>query len=207
MIIFEGKVHISTWYQDSPLPPTWRIAVSENGWTTDELTLEWLQQVFEPQTRSRTVGRYRLLILDGHGSHMTPELRQRTNATSPTDRNLQKIIKGCQMAMHNATLLQEENSRLRAENTRQKQRRQHRRAFIQTGGSMTIGEGVATSEHQKTPKTKAPKVPKAQEARVEDQEAEVTAVEAVEPNVRKRAPPRCSLCNSTEHTARTCHCK
>ncbi|EAQ88446.1 hypothetical protein CHGG_05065 [Chaetomium globosum CBS 148.51] len=304
---------------------------AENGWATDELTFEWLQQVFESQTRSRTVGRYRLLILDGHGSHMTPEFdnfckensiliecmpphsshlhqpldvscfsvlkrvygdlvrgkmavgiyhidkqlflellfeahtktftskniksgfkatglvpldpsqvlarlrvrirtpsplptpvqpsstlplktpsnvieldhlqrqRQRTNATSPTDRNLQKIIKGCQMAMHNATLLQEENSRLRAENTRQKQRRQHRRPFIQTGGSMTIGEGVATSEHQK--------VPKAQEARVEDQEAEVTAVEAVEPNVRKRAPPRCSLCNSTEHTARTCHCK
>ena len=47
MIIFEGKLHISTWYQDSPLPTTWRIAVSENGWTTDELTFEWLQRVFE----------------------------------------------------------------------------------------------------------------------------------------------------------------
>ena len=78
------------------------------------------------------------------------------------------------MAMYNATLLQEENSRLRAENTRQKQRRQHHRAFVQTGGSMTIREGVATSEHQKAPKAKAPKAPKAlkapkaQEARVED---------------------------------------
>jgi len=136
--------------------------------------------------------------------------RQRANTTSPTDRNLQKIVKGCQMAMHNATLLQEENSRLRAENTRQKQRRQHRRAFIQTGGSMTIEEGVATSERQKAPKAKvpkAPKAPKAQEARVEDQGGEVTAVEAAEPTVRKRAPPRCSLCNSTEHTARTCPCK
>ena len=114
------------------------------------------------------------------------------------------------MAMHNATLLQEENSRLRAENTRQKQRRQNRRAFIQTGGSMTIGEGVATSEHQKARKAKAPKppkAPKAQEARVEDQGGEETAVEAVEPIVRKRAPPKCSLCNSTEHTARTCPCK
>ena len=71
------------------------------------------------------------------------------------------------MAMHNATLLQEENSRLRAENTRQKQRRQHRRAFIQTGGSMTIGEGVfsTTAVHQKASKApKAPKTPKAQEA-------------------------------------------
>ena len=47
--------------------------MSENGWTTDELTFEWLQRVFEPQTRSRTVGRYRLLILDGYRSHMTLE--------------------------------------------------------------------------------------------------------------------------------------
>jgi len=73
MVIFEGKVHISSWYENSPLPRTWRIGVSENGWTTDALTFEWLREVFEPQTRSRTVGRYRLLILDGHGSHMTPE--------------------------------------------------------------------------------------------------------------------------------------
>ena len=75
---------------------------------------------------------------------------------------------------------------------------------------MTIGEGVATSERQKAPKAKALKAlkaPKAQEARVEDQGGEVTAVEAVEPTVQKRAPRRCSLCNSTEHTARTCPCK
>jgi hypothetical protein len=73
MIIFEGKLHISTWYENSPLPTAWRIAVSENGWTTDELTFEWLQQVFEPQTRSRTVGRYRLLILNSYRSYITPE--------------------------------------------------------------------------------------------------------------------------------------
>jgi hypothetical protein len=336
MIIFEGKLHISTWYENSPLPTAWRIAVSENGWTTDELTFEWLQQVFEPQTRSRTVGRYRLLILDGHGSHMTPEFdkfckensiliecmpahsshlhqpldvgcfsvlkrvygdlvrakmavgvhhidkplflelffeahtktftskniksgftatglvpldpsqvlarlrvrvrtpsplptpnqptatlplktpsnvieldhiqRQRANGTSPTDRNLQKIIKGCQMAMHNAVLLQEENSRLRAENARQKRKRQQRRAFIQTGGSMTIGEGVSsTASRQKAPR--APKAPKAQEARVEVQGGEMTTAEAVVPAVQKRAPPRCSACGSTEHNARSCPCK
>src|SRR5690606_20456900 len=41
-------------------------------WTTDELTLRRLKEVFEPQTRNRTTGRYRLLIFDGHGSHLTP---------------------------------------------------------------------------------------------------------------------------------------
>ena len=68
------------------------------------------------------------------------------------------------MAMYNATLLQEENSRLRAENTRQKQRRQYRRAFIQIGGSITIEEGVATLERQKALKAKVPKAPKALKA-------------------------------------------
>jgi len=112
--------------------------------------------------------------------------------------------------MHNAVLLHEENSRLRAENARQKRKRQQRRAFIQTGGSITIGEGVATSERQKAPKAKAPKAPKApkaQEARVEARGGEETTAEASEPTARKRAPPKCSMCNSTEHTARSCPSK
>jgi hypothetical protein len=71
-IIFKGKVHIEGWYQDYALPSDWRIEVSENGWTTDEIGLRWLQKVFIPATTSRTIGRYRLLILDGHGSHLTP---------------------------------------------------------------------------------------------------------------------------------------
>jgi hypothetical protein len=72
VIIFEGKVHQSTWYSDT-LPLDWVIGVSENGWTDNELGLTWLENVFEKHTASRTKGVYRLLILDGHGSHLTPE--------------------------------------------------------------------------------------------------------------------------------------
>jgi hypothetical protein len=72
-IIFKGKVHIEGWYQDTALPADWRIEVSQNGWTTDQIGLRWLQKVFIPATTSRTTGRYRLLILDGHGSHLTPQ--------------------------------------------------------------------------------------------------------------------------------------
>jgi hypothetical protein len=71
-IIFKGKVHIEGWYQDHTLPSDWRIEVSQNGWTMDEIGLRWLQKVFIPATTRRTVGRYHLLILDGHGSHLTP---------------------------------------------------------------------------------------------------------------------------------------
>jgi hypothetical protein len=60
------------WYQDDALPFDWRIEVSENGWTTDEIGLRWLRKVFIPATTSRTIGRYRLLIIDSHGSHLTP---------------------------------------------------------------------------------------------------------------------------------------
>jgi hypothetical protein len=73
VIIFEGKVHQSTWYTDNALPTDWVIGVSENGWTDDILGLTWLKNVFEKHTAHRTKGVYRLLILDGHGSHLTPE--------------------------------------------------------------------------------------------------------------------------------------
>ena len=73
MVILKGKGHLSTWYEHCQIPPDWVIAVSLNGWTSDQLGLTWLKEVFEPVTSTKTIGKYRLLILDGHGSHATPE--------------------------------------------------------------------------------------------------------------------------------------
>jgi hypothetical protein len=72
VIIFEGKMHQSTWY-NTELPGDWVIGVSDNGWTDNILGLTWLKNVFEKHTAHCTKGVYRLLILDGHGSHLTPE--------------------------------------------------------------------------------------------------------------------------------------
>jgi hypothetical protein len=69
-MILAGKVHQSNWYQD--LPADWTIAVSDNGWTTDQLGFEWIKH-FNTHTEYRTKGTHRLLILDGHSSHSTPE--------------------------------------------------------------------------------------------------------------------------------------
>jgi hypothetical protein len=75
-VILEGKVHLEAWYRDNTqLPGDWAVAVSENGWTTDEIGLQWIKH-FDKWTRSRTIGVHRLLILDGHGSHSTPEFDQ-----------------------------------------------------------------------------------------------------------------------------------
>ena len=73
MIIFAGKTHRTNWFEQTNLPLDWSIRVSDNGWTTDILGFEWLRTVFEPYTRDRTIGTYRLLILDGHNSHLTPQ--------------------------------------------------------------------------------------------------------------------------------------
>jgi hypothetical protein len=73
-VIFKGQVYKEAWFDN--LPKDWRIEVSKNGWTTDEISLRWLQKLFIPSTNSRVRGKYRLLILDGHGSHLTPQFDQ-----------------------------------------------------------------------------------------------------------------------------------
>jgi hypothetical protein len=69
---FQAKKYVRLgWFDD--LPHDWRINISENGWTTDQIGLEWLKNHFIPYINGRTMGNYRMLILDGHGSHSTPE--------------------------------------------------------------------------------------------------------------------------------------
>src|SRR6266496_1435489 len=41
---------------------------TDNGWITNKVSLEWIKH-FDCHTASRTKGKYRLLILDGHESH------------------------------------------------------------------------------------------------------------------------------------------
>jgi hypothetical protein len=57
VIIFEGKMHQSTWY-NTELPEDWVIGVSDNGWTDNTLGLTWLKNVFEKHTVHRTKGIY-----------------------------------------------------------------------------------------------------------------------------------------------------
>lgn len=97
MVILKGKVHQSTWYEHCQIPPDWIIALSPNGWTSDQLGLTWLKDVFEPSTSTKTIGKYRLLVLDGHGSHATPEFDQFCTERS--------IITLC-MPAHSSHLLQ-----------------------------------------------------------------------------------------------------
>jgi hypothetical protein len=49
-VIFKGKVAIAGLFTDN-LPKDWRIEVSDNGWTTDEIGLRWLQKISHQQIR------------------------------------------------------------------------------------------------------------------------------------------------------------
>jgi len=71
LIIFNAIMHQKRWYDW--ILDNWSIAVSENGWTNNEIGFTWLKSTFDIHTKHCTVGRYRLLIFDGHGSHVTPE--------------------------------------------------------------------------------------------------------------------------------------
>ncbi|KAL1957219.1 hypothetical protein VTO42DRAFT_6253 [Malbranchea cinnamomea] len=72
VVIFKGK-NPPLYKDEVQLPPDWIVKSSPNGWTTDELGFFWVKEVFDKQTRHRTKGEYRLLIMDSHGSHVTPE--------------------------------------------------------------------------------------------------------------------------------------
>lgn len=314
-VILSGKLHQASWYQD--LPPDWAIAVSDNGWTTDKLGLEWIHH-FNRHTETCTVGAWRLLILDGHGSHATPEFDQfctdnkiitlcmpahtshllqpldvgcfsplktlyghevaelarqsiyhvdkldfmsiyktirgqalspsnvqagfqatgllpycpervlpsltvvrtpsppqtdadctaawtaetphttnqlqhqarllrdllRRHSNSPTSQAVRQLVKGCQLAMQSATILAEENAKLRASNTRQRRKRQQRRQYIATGGVLQVQQGQDL---------------------VREADNCVVGGDPRPPSLaRTRAPPTCSKCHEQGHNRRQC---
>ena len=88
------------------------------------------------------------------------------------------------MAMSSAVLLASENEKLRIENQRQKKKRAKKRTYIARGGVLSGAEGAS----------------RAQAARegVVERAAEAAAERP------QRVPRKCSMCESTEHTARTC---
>lgn len=72
-IIFKGQSqdHMENGYQQDTLPDDYRIATSSNGWSNDALDYDWLHMFHvKAKNRIRRKG-WRLLLMDGHGSHLT----------------------------------------------------------------------------------------------------------------------------------------
>ena len=61
-----------SWLQDfDPNAQSCFFASSPSGWTNNELGFQWLTQIFERETKAKAQRSWRLLILDGHGSHIS----------------------------------------------------------------------------------------------------------------------------------------
>ncbi|OAQ58232.1 DDE superfamily endonuclease [Pochonia chlamydosporia 170] len=69
-MILSGQQHMDLWYRLKELEDNTKIALSSSGYTNDQLSLAWLHHFNE---HAKATSRYRLLILDGHGSHHTIE--------------------------------------------------------------------------------------------------------------------------------------
>ena len=121
--------------------------------------------------------------------HDTAQLQLQANAIkrtvlpTPTNRALDQLIKGCQLAINSAVLLAEENRQLRHENTRQKKKRAQKRTFIATGGVLTNAEGIALS----------------QGTNIVPESGVVTEEATIKPYILQT----CSICKSLLYTAHT----
>jgi hypothetical protein len=72
LIIWPAATHRSSWTTHST--PGWHFACSKTGYADTEISLYWMQHVFDPQTRDRAGGKPRLLISDGFGPHESLEV-------------------------------------------------------------------------------------------------------------------------------------
>jgi hypothetical protein len=72
-LIYQGASGdlLDTWIEDYDCSSDEAyFAVSKKGWTNEELGLSWLSKLFEPITRKKAGNARRLLIVDGHSSHV-----------------------------------------------------------------------------------------------------------------------------------------
>lgn len=70
LIIFKGE-NLSRQWIPASIHNNWRFGCNTKGWTSNVHGVQWLRQVFEPSTREKANGKPRLLICDGHDSHIT----------------------------------------------------------------------------------------------------------------------------------------
>ncbi|EKG09025.1 hypothetical protein MPH_14000, partial [Macrophomina phaseolina MS6] len=116
-------------------------------------------------------------------ARLVRDLIQR-QSQSPTSQAVNQLIRGCQMAMHLAVVLAKENSELRKESQRRKQKQQYRRRYIAQGGVLQAQQGQFLVE------------------RMDNRDLKANQNEAT--NVQQRAPPTCSSCHVQGHTMRQC---
>ncbi|KAI1683433.1 DDE-1 domain containing protein [Pyrenophora tritici-repentis] len=93
-LIYQGTSGVQSSWIDDDEAEQHQVFVSHSpsGWTNNDLGLAWLTQVLNRYTKAKARRRWRLLLLDGHGSHVTADFIDFCDANhvvlfSPLSRN------------------------------------------------------------------------------------------------------------------------
>jgi len=62
----------SAWIPDD-LDKDWSFTCNTKGWTCNDIGEQWIQRCFDPATSEKANGSTRLIVCDGHDSHVTPK--------------------------------------------------------------------------------------------------------------------------------------
>ncbi|KAF5378013.1 hypothetical protein D9757_009862 [Collybiopsis confluens] len=73
-VIFKGQNLYTKWSENNVANATKRFSVSEKGWTDSDIMCKWIKTEFNPKTQAKAAGAKRVLLMDGHSSHFTPEV-------------------------------------------------------------------------------------------------------------------------------------
>ena len=76
-VIVSGQEIMASWYSEDLSEGT-RIVTSETGFTSDAIAIEWLNHFIE-HSGAGGESDWKLLLMDNHGSHMTPEFQLLAN--------------------------------------------------------------------------------------------------------------------------------
>ena len=74
-VIIIGKNHLISQYKNSGFLSDWVIAITENSWTTNERSIDWIQH-FEKYIKPQSISGYHLLILNGYKSYHSKEFEE-----------------------------------------------------------------------------------------------------------------------------------
>ena len=74
-LVMNAKNFLHHHFQNTELPSDYLMAVSDSGYSNDDIAYHWIQH-FNYFSAKRQVGSHRLLLFDGHGSHLTKDFIQ-----------------------------------------------------------------------------------------------------------------------------------
>jgi transposase len=67
-VILTGEIHLGSWYQ-TKIPEDYILGVTKNGFSNSKIAMDWIKH-WDKYTH---IGRSRMLIIDGHDSHISVE--------------------------------------------------------------------------------------------------------------------------------------